>query len=873
MDGQTVVIEDYLQIRPEARERLKRAVATGQIQVGPWYTLPDQFLVSGESIVRNLERGISLGDRHGGAMRVGYLPDSFGHAAQMPQIYRQLGFKHAVVWRGVPSAIDRLAFEWEAPDSSRVLAAYMATSYGHGVDLPTEGPALAARLRTALKALQPFKPGADLLLMNGNDHVLPQAGLSRAVRAAGGALNGTEVKLSRLDEYLDRLPAEGWPAWKGELRASSRANILMGTLSVRVPDKQLYFEAGRWLERYAEPLTALSGLDARGFLDEAWTLVLQNAAHDTACGSGIDAVAEDARVRSRAALEIGQLVASRGLERLEDSSSNDENHPRGGPAVSVWNPSPFPRSDLIEVEVAESGWQGQELGEVQAPETPFKVTFAAEQIPSLLSTLDERKIAGEVITSVRFTREGRRVTVLVETAVTGAAADLDAARREAEVLAATPDVEIFEMTIKRAPTRRMLIESGVVEGFCLTYIRRGTQEVDPASGVEVGARTLSNDRVRLTVERGGLLAVDDLATGTRYGALHRLIDEGDAGDEYNFSPPPEQLAILRPAGEPIINSLETGPLRGKLELRTDYVIPVALDHGRRRRSEETVSLPLTLRISLEAGSPQLDFELELENQARDHRLRVHFPLPFEATHSAADTPFHVTRRKALPARREPGAPEWELPTYPMRTFVDAGDGRRGVALITHGLHEYELLTTPQPAVALTLLRSVGWLSRADLLYRTGHAGPALQTPGAQVLGRHEFRYSLRFHSGDWESAGIWRAAETSLLPLMVGRLGRVQNQRLVPGMIRLEPENIQVTACVPREYGYDLRILNASDRPSVASLRIEPRPTEVTRVTLGGSIQERLNPPPETFQIGLRQWEIATLRVAQPRAARRTVLT
>src|SRR2546423_14208227 len=110
MDGQTVVIDDYLEVRPEAKARLDGAIRRGQIQVGPWYTLPDEFLVSGETLVRDLQRGIASAEAHGGAMRAGYLPDSFGHAAQMPQIYRQFGFTHAAIWRGVPLALHRRAF-------------------------------------------------------------------------------------------------------------------------------------------------------------------------------------------------------------------------------------------------------------------------------------------------------------------------------------------------------------------------------------------------------------------------------------------------------------------------------------------------------------------------------------------------------------------------------------------------------------------------------------------------------------------------------------------------------------------------------------------------------------------------------------------
>src|SRR6202795_3554573 len=173
--------------------------------------------------------------------------------------------------------------------------------------------------------------------MNGNDHVLPQAALSAAVRAASGRLDGTGIRLARLDDYLATLPEQGWPHWRGELRSSARANILMGTLSVRASDKQRYFAATRALERLAEPIAALTGIDAADALDQAWTLILQNAAHDTACGSGIDAVAETSRQRSIAALDIAQSVVERGLPRLAG-------------ARQVWNPSLFPRQGLVEVD-------------------------------------------------------------------------------------------------------------------------------------------------------------------------------------------------------------------------------------------------------------------------------------------------------------------------------------------------------------------------------------------------------------------------------------------------------------------------------------------------------------------------------------------
>ncbi|MDQ6713988.1 MAG: hypothetical protein M3Z28_12485 [Candidatus Dormibacteraeota bacterium] len=740
MDGQTVVIDDYLEVRPQARGRLARAVRSGQIQVGPWYTLPDEFLVSGETLIRDLQRGLASADLHGGSMRVGYLPDSFGHAAQMPQIYRQLGFQHAAVWRGVPLAIDRVAFTWEAPDGSRILTAYMGNSYSQGVDLPTEPDALAARIASALLAIAPFRPTADVLLMNGNDHVLPQAALNAAVRGAAGRLDKTVIRLARLDDYLAQLPEDGWPHWRGELRSSARANVLMGTLSVRVPDKQRYFEATRMLERMAEPIVAMTGVDAASELDQAWTLILQNAAHDTACGSGIDAVAQESRGRSSRAIEIAERIIDRSLAKLAG-------------AGQVWNPSPFPRQGLVEAEGA---------------------------------------------------------------------------------LVLTP-----------------VIAGGSVVSLTTT---------SPRDPVTAHGTRLENAHLVCDLLPDGTLAILDRQTGLRFQGMHRLVDEGDAGDEYNFSPPAGSPQPADPVRNLKTAVLEAGPLRARLEARYDFGVFSGLSSDRRGRGDVEKAMPIRLTVSLEADRPRLDFELEVINRAEDHRLRVHFPLPFEASRSAADTAFHVTARGVGPAHRDPGAAELELPTYPMWSFVDMSDGRAGVALIAPGLHEYEVLPGPPQELALTLLRSVGWLSRDDLVTRIGHAGPELETPGAQVSGGHRFRYSLFFHAGDWQQGGVWRAAESAILPLVIGHGTPVSTAAPV---IEMEPDCIQMTALLPRPGGYDLRLLNASDASGEARVRLQPQPADVTVVNLGGVARERLTTKDGVLTIPVRPWEIVTLRAAR----------
>jgi alpha-mannosidase len=196
----------------------------------------------------------------------------------------------------------------------------------------------------------------------------------------------------------------------------------------------------------------------------------------------------------------------------------------------------------------------------------------------------------------------------------------------------------------------------------------------------------------------------------------------------------------------------------------------------------------------------------------------------------------------------------------MRSFVDVSDGLVGMALITDGLHEYEVLPGEQPELALTLLRAVGWLSRDDLATRTGHAGPAIETPGAQARGEHRYRYSLFPHSGDWEQASVWRAAEAALLPLVAGRGPTLSTPA---PMIELEPDCTQLTACIPRPDGYELRILNASDHPQAATVRLAPAPTDIVTVSLGGSIGHRPIGSNGRIELALRAWEIATLRVSR----------
>jgi len=176
LDGQTIAIDDYLAMRPEQLGRIARLVREGRLLVGPWTVLPDEWLVSGEALMRNLRLGLSRAAELGGAMPIGYVPDQFGHVGQLPQIFAGMGLTAAVVWRGVGADVPGTPFLWEAPDGTRILTIYLVHGYGNGQHLPREPRALAERLAGELRAQEPRSEVPSVLIMAGGDHAEPSPG-------------------------------------------------------------------------------------------------------------------------------------------------------------------------------------------------------------------------------------------------------------------------------------------------------------------------------------------------------------------------------------------------------------------------------------------------------------------------------------------------------------------------------------------------------------------------------------------------------------------------------------------------------------------------------------------------------------------------
>jgi alpha-mannosidase len=342
LDGQTAMIDDYLAVRPEREADIRRLAEDGRLSAGPWVTQMDEFLVSGESHLRNLERGLARAGQLGRALMVGYLPDQFGHVGQMPQILAHEGLDRAVVWRGVPKEIDRTQFWWEAPDGSRVLAEYLAFGYSLGWDVEQQQDPdrLATSLRRKAEDVAPFLASERMLITVGADHTGPDATLPERLAIADEQLPEMTVRIGSLADHLDAPPNDGLPSWRGELRSSARAHLLPNVYSARTHQKSERGRVEALVERYAEPLAALvPGFDwPAEELDRAWTLLLWNGAHDSVCGCSHDQVARDVDARYAEARAIGEAIIARALEGLGSAMAES--------GTLRFNPSSFERDGV-----------------------------------------------------------------------------------------------------------------------------------------------------------------------------------------------------------------------------------------------------------------------------------------------------------------------------------------------------------------------------------------------------------------------------------------------------------------------------------------------------------------------------------------------
>ena len=346
-DGQSIVLEDYLEARPERRDELAAALRDGAVVAGPFYVLPDELSVSGESMIRNLQRGRRIVRELGAEpSNAGFLCDLFGHHSQMPQILMGFGIGGAYLWRGV-NLHEARQFLWKGADGTTLPTHRFGTNgyWGFAVNIarftnysdpPQSEEQFAARLRAYTDDEAERTEVGPVLVFDGPDHNQLDAKTYRWIRDRLGELDGGGYSLSHvsLDEHQAAMLAEAEKITRtveGELLEPARFPLSVdqqwlvgGSLASRVWMKQANSRCQALLCHWAEPWGALTaGLrrrpEAPGLLDHAWRQLLTNHAHDSICGCSIDAVHRDMAGRFRRAEQIATTAATRSLRLVAAS--------------------------------------------------------------------------------------------------------------------------------------------------------------------------------------------------------------------------------------------------------------------------------------------------------------------------------------------------------------------------------------------------------------------------------------------------------------------------------------------------------------------------------------------------------------------------
>jgi mannosylglycerate hydrolase len=801
LDGQMAVVDDYLEVRPHNEERLRALAAAGRVSMGPWYILMDEFLSSGETMIRNLQLGIERGAAFGGVMDVGYLPDMFGHIAQMPQILREAGFAHTVVWRGVPSGVTKTGFVWEAPDGSAVRAEYLPVGYGNGAALPDDAKALVRRTRDNAEEVEEFLID-DLLYMNGSDHLMPQPFLGRLVAEANGQQDEFHFEVTSLPKYVGGAPTDGLERVRGELRSGFRANMLMGVTSNRVDVKRMGGVAERELERRAEPLTALFGNPAAWpseLLAVAWREMIRNSAHDSICACSIDDVVDAVLVRYAEARTVASGLAERAVKSFARSLAE--------PGDYVLNPSPRGRAGVVELVVPVTGPAPDDVQVLsERLGLPGSMVLDANTVRTVLGMLQGPRISDDAWVHdilIEETDEGIDVTISVGTQEKPNVPIAEAKRNIFARLGARPDA-VVRVGMDQPSTRRIAARVHEVAGY-------GWAPFEPVA-LDHPVGVAEGDGVTLT---NGLLSVEiDRARGTfSLGGLAgfgRLVDGGDLGDSYNYSPPLADSFVDEPSAV-TVSVQEPGPVRARATITATYEWPDHVDGtSQARLGGHTVDVSTVLE--LRADEAVLRATTSFVNPSRDHRLRVHLPLPQPAATSHAETAFGVVTRGLTAEGRQD---EYGLPTAPAQRFVSAG----GLTVVHEGVCEYELIDIEAGpdgdvarTMALTVLRSTGMLSRLGMAYRPFPAGPLTPVDGLQMTGKNiSLCYALALDCAD-----PYALADDVLLPLeVVPSLGG--GTRSASGSA-LNVEGAEVSALQRVGGELELRVFNPKDEPTTVTL-------------------------------------------------------
>lgn len=881
-DGQTVFLEDYLEVRPENKERLKKQIQDGKLLIGPWYTLPDLYPVSGESLIRNLLKGDRICREYGHKLNVGYESFGWGQPSQFPQIYKGFGMDLIIVAKRVSERrAPESEFIWEGKDGTQILTTrlgkearanfYMNTyleamsgrkyqsdafryAYGktrlyHRADkigseqdffmLNHRESVHEEHLRDAAllswNAIEATRLKNDRVLMDGSDSTCAQTHLPELIQKINKALKEDGITLSHtsMEDYAEllkeKLADEKLRIIHGELRDGPSPSVSANALMTRYPIKKKHKAAEGGLMDIAEPLSVagtMAGLKYnRIYLEKARDYLLASQSHDSINGVVQDKTVRDVMYRLDQCEELADCVKDKVLRHLAMNISS-EKCTEEDILILLVNPLPEVREEIIELVI----------------DTPEE---------NNIWDFDIYDMDGNKLESAHISRK-EEVTPTVNRHTRPEPFYAD--RHEIILKTGAIPAGGYKV-VKLVPNQ--------------SFVRK--QKFWPPTRTTVGgelataANQMENSYVRVKVQPNGTVKILDKITGFETGELNYLESGGDIGDYWIHFPPYHNQIFTSMGTQADIWLEENTAIQASICVSYNFRVPAygirpeAGIQGDSRRSSELTEIPVTIRYTLKKDSRGLDVQLRIKNTARDHRLTVNFDAGIVTDTADAGGHFTVDHRTIVSANEIKDARYPEMDKMPMDGFVDISNGQEGFAVVSKELLEYD--ASIQGNLSCTLYRAVRDIICTE--FRSGSSYPSQE--GGQLLEEMEYSYSIFPHAGNWEEAEIVKESKRKSIPVIPVQFSvdTEQSGFLPEKKSFVEVKNAEVS-CIKQAEDREsviIRIYNVMTEAVTAEIKTATPIGKAYRVNMNETREEKAVFEEDTVKVELRPDEIATVEI------------
>lgn len=806
VDAQGSLLDDYIKWMPQDKDRITKLVKEKKLVIGPWYTQTDQLVISGESIVRNMYYGMKRCETFGGYMNVGYVPDSFGQSGNMPQIYKEFGIEDTLFWRGVSDdMVNHTDYNWRGDDGSVVFTTQIPFGYYIGGNIP-EDPKQSEEFwqKECFEKAGGRSATKHIYFPNGFDQAPIRTNLPEIIKERNEKDPENEYVISCIEDYIKDVKSENpeLEEVSGELVIAKHMRIHKSIFSSRSDLKVMNTQIQNYVTNVMEPLLTLSYNLGNDYPHEAvgeiWKLLFENAAHDSIGSCISDTANEDVYVRYKQARDIAVNLVELHSRLIATSVKNDAEM-----TFTLINTLPQKRNDTVVVKTYIPGGN--------------------------FAILDEKgnKVDYTVI-------ESRDLTDYV-----------------------------LSQTIKLDPSRKFYVPSQVLEATiaiktsdvpAFGYVQYTLDTKGNSAKNLEKKNTLENEFYAINVEEDGSLTITDKENNVTYKNQGVLVENGDDGDSFNYSPPRKDLEVFSNKSECSVE-VSGSDIYDQAVIKFNMVVPKDLEE--RAEGKVSVNLPITMTVALRKDSKVIDFNVHVDNKGLSHRLCVLFDSQIVSSFNYADEQFGSIKRPNYyekemklymasaenKTEKKAGVQElanwandqstWQEPPIsiePTQSYVSLTDGKQGIAVIPQGVREYEVLDNHM--IRLTLFRTYGFMGKENLIYRPGRASGEriIETPAAQLLKEMDFAFGFTTYASDINEANVDTLAKAYNTNIEVYTYAEFLNGRLIFSQREIEgtkesryslfeTENKLVVSAIKKAEdndGYIIRLFNGKNHENTS---------------------------------------------------------